>query len=290
MMDLKVGSPVFCTDGKAGRLAYVVVDEDDEVVTGLIVRHGALLTKDVVVPVHWVQKVGEDGIYLNASLEDLEAQPEFREVDFRIPDPLARPIQGHPPADQRVWLGPYAAVSATARPMIAQRVRLGLDEDEIALGRGVEVLADDGELGTVDHVLVDPQTRRITHIVVRTGPLIPRDLIVPIEKVYSLGSERVAVHGTREELASSPAYTPAATDAHIRRELSRSLETAEATRDHALQMEVDRGLVRLLGVVPLGVAQAAAEIARHIHGVIAVEDHTTRGQGEEAGSGEGGRS
>jgi len=280
MMDLKVGSPVFCTDGKAGRLAYVVVDEDDEVVTGLIVRHGTLLARDVVVPVHWVQAVDEEGIHLNASLEDLEAQPEFREVDFRIPDPLARPIQGHPPAEQRVWIGPYAAVSPLARPMISQRVRLGLDEDEITLGRGVEVMADDGELGTVDHVLVDPKTRRITHIVVRTGPLVPRDLIVPIEKVYSLGSERIAVHGTRQELAASPAFEPAATDAQIQKELTRSLETAEATRGHALQVEVDRGLVRLLGVVPLRVARAAAEIARHIHGVVGVEDRTTREQAE----------
>ncbi|MBC7224309.1 MAG: PRC-barrel domain-containing protein [Anaerolineae bacterium] len=283
MLDWKVGSPVFCTDGKAGRLAYVVVDEDDEVVTGLIVRHGVLLARDVVVPVHWVQRVDEEGIHLNATLKELEAQPVFREVDFRIPDPSARPIQGHPPAEQRVWLGPYVEVSTTARPMIAQRVRLGVDEDEITLGRGVEVMADDGELGTVDHVLVDPETHRVTHIVVRTGPLIPRDLIVPIEKVYSLGSERVAVHGTREELVSSPAYAPAATDAHIRKELIRSLETAEATRDHALKVEVDRGLVRLLGVVPLSVAQAAVEIARRIRGVIAVEDHTTREEGEEAG-------
>lgn len=288
MLDLKVGSPVFCTDGKAGRLAYVVVDEDDEVVTGLIVRHGVLLARDVVVPVHWVQKVDEEGIHLNATLKELEAQPVFREVDFRIPDPTARPIQGHPPAEQRVWISPYAEVSPTARPMIAQRVRLGVDEDEITLGRDVEVMADDGELGTVDHVLVDPQTRRITHIVVRTGPLIPRDIIVPIEKAYSLGSERIAVHGTREALACSPAFEPAATDAHIRKELTRSLETAEATRDHALKVEVDRGLVRLLGVVPLSVAQAAAEIARHIRGAIAVEDRTTREQGAEDG-GEGGR-
>jgi BON domain len=62
----------------------------------------------------------------------------------------------------------------------------------------------------------------------------------------------------------------------IQTQVVRSLETQPETSGRGLRVEVERGLVRLLGEVPEAVAQAAAQLARWIRGVIGVEDRTTR--------------
>ena len=105
--DFKIGAPVLAAEGKVGRLKYVVVDPDAEVVTHLVVERGLLVRHDIVVPVGWVEQADAQGIRLHAKLDELETLPEFREVEFWAPDPTARPVSGHLPADTRIWISPY---------------------------------------------------------------------------------------------------------------------------------------------------------------------------------------
>ena len=86
---------------KSGRLKYIVVDSDAEVVTHLVVERGRLLRRDIVVPVGWVEHADAQGIRLNAKMADLEELPEYREVEYWAPDPTARPVAGHPPVNIR---------------------------------------------------------------------------------------------------------------------------------------------------------------------------------------------
>ena len=45
-----------------------------------------------------------------------------------------------------------------------------------------KVRASDGEeIGSVDRAIVDPHTNEVTHIVVRTGAIFGRDIVVPRE-------------------------------------------------------------------------------------------------------------
>jgi hypothetical protein len=137
--DFKIGAPVLTDDGEVGRLKYVVVDPDAAVVTHLEVERGRLLHREMVVPAGWVEHADGQGIRLQAKLDELEALPEFGEVEFWAPDPTARPISGHPPADTRIWISPYGTVHTFYSASILHRVRLGIDEEEFLIRRGLPV-------------------------------------------------------------------------------------------------------------------------------------------------------
>ncbi len=142
-MLLPIGATIRCRDGEAGRLKYVVIDPDDGQVTHLIVERGMLLRRDIVVPAAWVEQSSEHEIMLNATVAELNAQPEYREIDFIEPDPSYRPISGHRVEETRVRVDPYSAVGG-GKPWILQHVRLGVNEDQVVLQRGLPVYDRDG--------------------------------------------------------------------------------------------------------------------------------------------------
>jgi sporulation protein YlmC with PRC-barrel domain len=271
-----IGAPVRVREGEAGRLKFVVVDPRDDEVTDLIVERGRLLRRPVVVPVGWVKRADENAIELNASLDDLEDVPEYREIEFQVPDP-AFVKSGYSPEQVRMWATPAGLAVTPIVPLISRRVRLGVDDDAVLIGRGTDVKTKDGRtVGTVDHLLADAKTNEVTHLVVH-----PRfhlghdeDVIIGLDSVASLGDGNVYLRATEEELKRAPRYRPAATDKQLEKRVARALETQPATRDSGLRAEVDRGIVRLVGDVPEKVSRAASDLVRRIRGVIGVEDRT----------------
>ena len=277
--DFKIGAPVLTAEGEVGRLKYVVVDPGAEVVTHLVVERGRLLRHDIVVPAGWVEHADAQGIRLNAKMADLEGLPEFREAEFWAPDPTARPVCGHPPADTRIWISPYGSMPTPRSTWILHRVRLGIGEDDILIRRGLPVYTADGDrVGTVDHLLVDPATHRVTHLVIHRGRWLSQgeDYIASIDHVTTASEYGIRLRLRRDEIGQLTRYRPTAGDAEIQAQVVRSLETQPETRRQGLRVEVKRGLVRLLGEVSESVVQAATQLARWIRGVIGVEDRTTR--------------
>ncbi len=66
--------------------------------------------------------------------------------------------------------------------------------------RGARVLATDGEVGRVTHVVVDHQTREVTEIVVDSGG---QELLIPATAVTNAGGNTVRLQGTRAQLAAN---------------------------------------------------------------------------------------
>jgi osmotically-inducible protein OsmY/sporulation protein YlmC with PRC-barrel domain len=281
--EFKPGAPVYSRDGEFGKLKYLTLDPEDRTVTGLIVNHGNMLPKSVVVPVCWVEKADDKQIVLNASTEELENLPEYREVEFRLPDSSVINLEsaGHVanPAASRVWIGPYPSVMEPERPTVVQRARLGVDQDEILLRRGMPVYAHDGyRVGTLDHVLVDKDAHQIRHLVVEHGMWLQGgdNIILPANAVESITEDGIRLHFSREELDRLTHYKPPMDDMQLKQVISRGLETQPETKGHNLKVSVQRGLVRLFGKVTGAIALAAYSLIRKIRGVIGFEDRTTR--------------
>ncbi len=51
--------------------------------------------------------------------------------------------------------------------------------------------AHDEHLGKVDHIVIDPLTRMVSHIVVRKGIFFPEDKVIPIDVVATATEERI---------------------------------------------------------------------------------------------------
>jgi osmotically-inducible protein OsmY/sporulation protein YlmC with PRC-barrel domain len=265
---------VRCQDGAAGRLKFVVVDPDDGEATDLIVERGALLHRDVVVPIGWVERATEDTIFLNARLDDLKALPEYDEVEFIQPDPTYRPISGHRVEETRIWIGPYLAIGG-GRPWILHQVRLGIAEDEVLVRRGLSVQASDNcSAGVVDHLVIDPASKHVTHLVVRHGWLWGREAhLVPLEQVAELSEYGVRLKLPASAFEQLPRYEPPASDAQIAASFQRSLETDPRTREAGLRVDVRDGVVRFSGAtVDEVMMKTARAIARRIRGVIGFAD------------------
>jgi uncharacterized protein YrrD len=86
----------------------------------------------------------------------------------------------------------------------ARAIRNGILEikpDTVVLtGGGAEIV------GHVDQVVIDPSTRRATHLVVRRSSLLLEDKLLPVEMVARLAEDRIVLHEGLHNLQDLPAF------------------------------------------------------------------------------------
>lgn len=77
-------------------------------------------------------------------------------------------------------------------------------ERQISLGMRVD--AEDGEVGTVEKIVFDPEGREPGYLVIQQGRIRSRDVVVPVSLVSDVSQEKVTVALTREALDDFPEY------------------------------------------------------------------------------------
>jgi uncharacterized membrane protein len=70
-----------------------------------------------------------------------------------------------------------------------------------------KVECQDGDVGRVTDIVVDPATRAVTSIVVREDDLAGREFLVPLDRVADSSRERVRLSCTKAELVAFPEFT-----------------------------------------------------------------------------------
>jgi osmotically-inducible protein OsmY/sporulation protein YlmC with PRC-barrel domain len=71
---------------------------------------------------------------------------------------------------------------------------------------GAPVLAQDGRVGHLNKVVIDPHTRRVTHLVIHRLSVPAEDRVVPVELVERTTRERISLLLTSGEEARQPRY------------------------------------------------------------------------------------
>jgi sporulation protein YlmC with PRC-barrel domain len=71
---------------------------------------------------------------------------------------------------------------------------------------GARVRAQDGEVGTVAKVVVDPQEHQPGYLVIKRGRIRPRHVVVPVSLVADVSAEAVSLATTRAALDGFPNY------------------------------------------------------------------------------------
>ncbi len=171
------GARIHCTDDTFGALSKVAINPATLQVADLIVENGLLLKRSRVVPLTRVSTIGDDGIYLTLTCEEVAQLPEYRETKTE------RPLPGN---GATVNLDTTYATTPVV-PMVTEIVREGVSPEVKVLSAGTAVQTDEGTIGKVHGVNAWVADKKVSGIVTRQGVFFPETGHVPIHEIERFG-------------------------------------------------------------------------------------------------------
>lgn len=179
-----IGAGADCTDGPCGAVSRVVVDPVGHAITHLVIepehRHGL----GRIVPLDLIDVVAGD-IRLRCTLAQFNKLDLARETQFL---PGVGGWEGYARGQVLAWpyynLGARRTGGGSASQAAAyDAVPLG----QVAIRRGEHVRATDGLIGRVQGLVIDPDRRQVTHVLLQEGHLWGRrEVAIPISAVAEL--------------------------------------------------------------------------------------------------------
>jgi len=284
--ELRIGSPVRCLDGEAGRLERVIFSPRRGLATHLVVRRGLLGHRDRVIPISHITGSTDEAVELDLPVAALQQFPVYDPATYTMSAPARHVAHGYSAEEMIVSLGGTTADLQT-RPAERSGVLEPLDMADQAIAvvtEGMEVVFRDpvlcrsGKLGRVALVLLNRQAHHATHIVVRKGWAgalwTKRDIIVPLDWATEITPKRITVAAEPWQLEQLPEYRP---DDEIAEDVRQALYDDPAFQEGAdffsMRVEVHDGVVELRGNVRNSTRKWEAEqIARRVPGVLGVRN------------------
>ena len=175
-----IGADVSCSDGACGKVSRVVVDPVARTVTHLVVEPGHWHGLDRLVPLGLADATAGE-IRLRCTLADFGKLDPAEETQFLPGTP------GYPGYDpEQVLSMPYYSMGMGGGgnyvPQTVTYDTVPLDEVEVC--RGDHVHATDGHIGKVQGLVIDPNSHRVTHVLLQEGHLWGRkEVAIPIGAV-----------------------------------------------------------------------------------------------------------
>jgi uncharacterized protein YrrD len=177
-MHVALGAHVRSSDGKdVGQIEKLIIDLKHNAVSGIVLRHGGLMHKDVQIPLSELQ-IGDVG---ELRLETYTAEL-IREMPAYAPLEDGGPGIESERADVAVMLAQYE-----------------LEHALIHAGSAVKDNAGK-KIGAVQQMEFEMPGGRLTRLVARKGLLVTEDLDVPIGLIASFGREEINLSVAADEL------------------------------------------------------------------------------------------
>ncbi len=200
-----IGADASGTDGVCGKVTRVVVDPVARAVTHLVVeskhRHdcGRLVPLDLV-----DATTGEIRLRCTmAEFEELDPAEETRLLPS-YPDYDPERYRDYDP--KRVLILPYYSMGiaeAYNRPMTVSYDAVPLDEVEVR--RGEHVHATDGRIGRVQGLVIDAESRHVTHVLLEEGHVWGRkEVVIPIGAIIGVDADGIRLNLTKQQVQDLP--------------------------------------------------------------------------------------
>lgn len=190
------GEVVLDSDGnKVGKVAYVVVKPPELHLTDIVVSTGALLGRDIVVPMDKIQGMADGKVHLAIDKKALESLEDYVEVHYDAPPETWAPTEGFVyPAESVLWpTGSYYYQQPTSTTVNAPTGTVGVRE-------GMDVVSSDGhKIGHVHALDSDEATGNVTDIIVRHGTLFKHTARFPCDQVADIHADQVRLTHTQAE-------------------------------------------------------------------------------------------
>jgi len=198
--NIPVGSKVICSDGKEGKSTAVVVDPVTKVVTHVAVVEKSLLHgEERLVPIDKVEKTSRDTIQLSCSMDEVLKMPAFTSTRYME---IENGEAGY------AYSSPYMSMHGDFYDVQPQYVTVQdqvLPEGEVAVQRGMMVEAVDGLVGEVGELLIDPQTRRVSHFLLMKGHLWgKKEIAIAVSEIERGDADTIYLKIPREAIEKLP--------------------------------------------------------------------------------------
>ncbi len=201
LINLPLNAEVWCTDGLGGYSTRVIVDPVANRATHLVVQENAVMDIEWLVPVEAIERTTPDAIYLKLSRHELAQTHSFIETGHIVPlpDGVNQATFKSPVGNQVLWPAP------PMEPGSITHVREVAPTGKVVVRRGDRVEADGHEVGHIDEFVIESLTGELTHVVVRTGHLWERKVVlVPIEDVAHVAQGVVHLRLSKPQIDALP--------------------------------------------------------------------------------------
>ena len=194
-MDISLNAKVMCTDGPCGNLNHVILKSANEEITHLIIKYTQDHGTEYVVPIDRVLESNRDQIQLNCARSELKSMPTFTQEEYIPRSVFTFQINPYLITPHAVLPGPYI-------PMEVERIPAG----ELAVKKGANVIATDGQVGFVDEFLMNPEDNSLSHLILRKGHFWGQEEVtIPIDQIDHMEEDTVRLKIGKKEVESLPA-------------------------------------------------------------------------------------
>ncbi len=192
---IPVDATVECSDGHAGFVDTVLVNPVRGIVTHIVVQTDK--QTDRIVPLALITKTEGDTVFLQCTLAELCEMPVFTETHYlKVEDPDYSRYQSG------AYQYPYVTnIWDEEEPVTQEQVPVG----EMAIHRGTKVAATNGNIGVLEEFVIDEQSGRLTHFILRKGHLWGRrDITIPLSAIDHTEGDVVYLKISKEDIDGLP--------------------------------------------------------------------------------------
>jgi hypothetical protein len=144
-----------------------------------------------MVPIDRVVEATPRLVNLNCTSDELRTMAPFVESEFILADA------------KLTWVRLWPFVEPAPGLIVLEHEKL--PPAEPGLKRGVPVYADDGFIGSVGELMIEPASGKITHLVLRDGHLWGmKDISIPVSMIRSKGQGGIGLRLSKKEIERLP--------------------------------------------------------------------------------------
>ena len=211
----RLGADVCCADGACGRLSSLVVSPGDDVVTHLVVEQARRQAPGRLVPLGLVDNEPPDGsrgpIRLGCTMSEFGTL-DPAEATYVYPDTeeyQVRPGSSTASGPDYAPPGVMGAPGLPSQPGSEQEFTVNIIPDQLPgeaeVAAGQHAHATDRDVGHVQGIAVDPDTGRVTSVLLRTGHLLShKAVLVPRSAVAEVSADGFHLNITAQQVHDLP--------------------------------------------------------------------------------------
>ena len=203
-MNIPLDVEVHCTDGTGGHSLALVLNPVTQVATHLVVKNKGHDHAGHLLPLQLITGATAKSIAVSCTRDELGRLDPFekmvRSEETGLGGVSAQALAG---AELHSGLGfqDFGTIEGSEPAYIEVEA---IPEADLAVRHGIPVEATDGTVGKVDEFALNPQTGKITFLVLKEGHLLKHDVPVPVDQVDRFGEEAVFLKLTKVAVEQLP--------------------------------------------------------------------------------------